>query len=134
MLAIPTIMYWIVVIHLIADFFLQSGSWAAKKYNSFDALLSHVYTYTVVTGLFWIIYQHFNYPYVDYIGIFIYCIINLTIHLLVDFLSSKVMHYYWEKQRFGSNIINWGFFTVLGIDQTIHLFTLIWSYNIFFTQ
>lgn len=122
-----------IAVHLIADFFLQSGSWAQKKYNSFDALLNHVYTYTGVTGLFWVLYQYFTLGSVDWIGIFIYCVVNFVVHLCVDYISSKVMHYYWVNQKFGSNIINWGFFTILGIDQTIHLFTLVWTYNCLFT-
>jgi len=50
-----------------------------------------------------------------------FAILNGALHLVVDFISSKITHMLYEKKE-----IRW-FFVIIGLDQAIHMTILILS-------
>lgn len=102
--------------HLLADFFTQSQSMAANKHNSMGWLGLHCGVYGFVFMVFWsynITGLHF-------------AIWLAGIHFLTDLITSKITYYYWNQKRPRA------FFNTIGVDQFIHIVTIIVSYNWFF--
>lgn len=96
---------WVLFVHLIADFFLQTNWMAQNKSKRFDALYLHILVYWMTFLLFTLS------P--------IYAIVNAAIHLVVDFFTSRINSYlyqYYDR--------HW-FFCGIGVDQFIHSTCLI---------
>lgn len=132
---IPPITQWLVIIHLIADFPMQDASWGAEKWHSPWLLFKHVLTYSLVWFTFLVVYrpEYYSEPYYySFIAVCLFTLITFVTHYATDFMTSRIMHRMYVNQQFGSSIPNWGFFTMLGIDQTIHYLTLFKTYNFIF--
>ena len=112
----------ILTIHWIADFVCQSDWMAINKSKLLIALSFHCFVYYMVfnlclgmTGFFigddiWIKFV-FNFSTFYTIG-------NTIIHFFVDYTTSRINSWLWEKgQR------HW-FFVMIGLDQLIHYFCL----------
>lgn len=93
----------IIWIHFISDFILQNRFLAQNKYNKIHILCLHSSIYTI--------------PFI-FLG-YKYAIVNGLLHLIIDFISSKIAHYFWSKEK------TYYFFATIGIDQAIHLTCLI---------
>ncbi len=96
----------IIWIHFIADFVLQSSRVALNKSKSDKILLLHVSIYSI--------------PFL-YFGI-VYAIINGIAHFITDRITSRITAKLWKKKE-----THW-FFVVIGLDQAIHLSTLLLTY------
>jgi len=114
---------WILFLHWIGDFVLQSGKMAAKKHKDFEVLLDHILMYMLVIGfgsLF--VFDHsiklWGWP----VCSAVFMIINSFAHLVLDFVSSKVTAYLYSKHRIHD------FFTVIGFDQFLHITILYLTY------
>lgn len=107
MIGITTIIF-LFIAHFIGDFFLQSDEMAINKSKSVWWLLLHTLVYSAVLIPFG----------------FSFAIINFILHTIVDFFTSKITSYLWIKEE-----RHW-FFTVIGLDQTIHLICLVTSYSL----
>lgn len=94
----------IVWIHWLGDFFLQSNTMAKNKSHSVKWLSAHIGVYTCCLLLV------FNWR---------YALLNGVIHFVIDLFTSKVTASLWKKE----DVHN--FFVVVGLDQAIHLTTLI---------
>jgi hypothetical protein len=53
-----------------------------------------------------------------------FALFNLVAHFIVDFISSRVVAYFWHKDN------KYASFAFIGLDQAIHLTILLLSYNI----
>ena len=95
----------LILTHFIADFVLQTDEMAKGKSKSNKWLLIHVGAYAA--------------PFL-FFG-FKFALLNGCIHFLVDWYTSRLSSYMWEKGRVHD------FFTVIGADQAIHMFTLVIS-------
>ena len=93
----------IIWLHFIGDFILQSNKMAQNKWNSIKWLGFHCITYSI--------------PFF-YFGIY-FAFITALLHFTVDFITSKMTHYLWEKKE-----LHW-FFVVIGLDQAIHFTCLL---------
>ena len=102
-LTITTLMF-IIWAHLFSDFFLQTDKMAINKSTSNKWLTIHVLVYIIP---FWI----FCGP--------LYAGINFILHFITDYISSRCTSYLWKKDQ-----RHW-FFTVIGIDQALHMTALI---------
>jgi len=104
-----TIVY-IMIVHWIADFVMQTDEMAKGKSSSNKWLLIHTTTYTVVMSVLTL-----N-P--------IYAVVNGALHTVVDYATSRWSSRLWAK----GDVHN--FFVVIGLDQLIHVVTLIATYNL----
>lgn len=95
-------------LHFVADFLAQNDKMALNKSKDVVTLIYH----SVVYGMF-------------FIGMgFQYCVLNMFLHGVVDFISSKVTtKLYKEEKR------HW-FFVTIGFDQAIHITTLLLTYKL----
>ena len=89
----------IIWIHFFADFIAQTDKMAINKSTSIKWLSFHC-----------LVYSFFFLGY----GIKIAILVGIT-HFIVDFITSKITKYLWEKDQ-----RHW-FFTIIGLDQAIHL-------------
>jgi len=94
-------------VHFLSDFILQSDKMALNKNASLKHLGIHCIIYSV--------------PFL-YFG-FIFAIINGFLHFIIDFISSKITKYLWDKKQ------RYWFFAVIGIDQAIHITCIIILFN-----
>ena len=93
---------WIIWIHFIADFMMQTDKMAINKSTSMKWLSIHILIYSIPMLIFgWK-----------------FAIINGLCHLVTDFFTSRATSYLWKKEK-----RHW-FFVVIGFDQAIHMTTL----------
>ena len=104
------ILIYILIIHWVADFVMQSDKMAKGKSSSNRWLLAHTGTYTLVVAALTL------QP--------LYAIVNGVIHTIVDYGTSRLTSKLWEK----GDIHN--FFVVIGLDQLIHMITLVLTYEV----
>lgn len=127
MTQILTLISFLFLFHFISDFVLQPDKIAKTKSKKISSLLIHIAIYgssffvmSLVTSLFF--KGVLNLPIVTLV---VYCLVNSWLHLMVDFVTSKVTSYLWKEGRVHD------FFVVIGIDQLLHNLCLIWTLVIF---
>lgn len=118
------IITYLLTAHYFSDFIFQSRKMGENKSTSLKWLTIHVLVYClsffVLMGI----------PYFDdsetikmllgWIGI------NGVLHWITDFVTSKMTRYlYKEKEMYG-------FWSVIGLDQLIHMLTLLWTFKLYF--
>lgn len=98
------ILIWL---HFIADFILQTG-WMANNKSKLGtgALETHVLIYTI--PFLWFGWQ--------------FALLNAALHYITDYLTSRETKRLWAE----GNVR--GFFQVIGLDQAIHMTTLVVTY------
>jgi hypothetical protein len=104
-------------IHFIADFLCQSRKMANNKSKSVKWLSIHVFVYSLVTTIFWMV---FTLNFYTLISIFF---VTFLTHWCTDYCTSKLTTYFYGKNDL------FAFFSVIGFDQFIHSTTLILTYN-----
>lgn len=102
---------FLLTIHWIADFILQTDEMAKNKSSSNYYLGIHILYYTI--------------PFLIIFGIK-FALVNGIAHFLTDYVTSRITSKLYAK----GDVHN--FFVVIGFDQLIHSTTLILSYIYFF--
>lgn len=118
--------------HWVADFVLQPQWIGKNKWKDIRILLLHVFIY----GVFFIAWLCLPIIFMQEsinLDNFLFSMIGFTLmsavlHGLVDFTTSKITHYLWEKQNV------WAFFIAIGFDQFLHFAFLMWAMNIFLNK
>jgi hypothetical protein len=115
---------YIIISHLISDFFLQTRWMANHKSYKPLALGLHIVVYTAAMFLcfVWAMYQGFLS--FEYEQIIFWCCLNGFIHGVVDSVTSKITSWAAEEKRWGL------FFNVVGIDQALHYLVLFYTGNV----
>lgn len=112
---ISTIIY-ILIIHFLADFGLQTGDQAVNKYKSNLYLFYHVGMYSLV----WLFAMY------GYTGLLLpsilFAAITFVCHFATDYVTSKISHKFFEEKDFHN-----GFVTV-GFDQVLHYCQLLFTF------
>jgi hypothetical protein len=104
--------YAIILSHWYADFVLQSNWMAQNKSKSYKALSLHILSYTTALALAMFLLT-WNY------NSFLYALINGAVHFVVDAITSRITSKLYAK----GDVYN--FFVVIGLDQAIHMSTLV---------
>ena len=107
------ILFW----HWLADFVLQSDKDAKGKSTSNKSLLSH----TLVYSMAWLPILSLN-----VIGALWFVLITFICHTAQDYITSREVKKYFDKQNFHNG------FVVIGIDQFLHYVQLILCYYFLF--
>ena len=112
---------FILFVHWVADFIIQTEEQATTKSKSNIALTDHVATYTAVLALsiapVLALKHPLGFPYLAFV------LLNGAIHWCVDWRTSR-----WTSKLFGDKDFHNGF-VVVGADQLIHTSTLILTAN-----
>ena len=97
----------ILAIHWIGDFVLQTDWQAKNKSKNNQALIAHVSGYTIVLLVYGLIFLPVEIAYP-------WALTNGVIHFAVDYVTSRVNTYLWNKGKIHE------FFVSVGFDQLIH--------------
>ena len=110
-------MLWLLIIHFIADFVLQSDWMAQNKSKSNAALGAHVLVYTgaILFGSLPLVFilGHDGGP---LLGLWV--VLNGAAHFATDYITSRINARLWAAKE-----VHY-FFVSVGADQLIHYFTL----------
>jgi hypothetical protein len=110
-------MLWLLVVHFVADFVLQSDWMAQNKSKRNDALALHVTIYTACLMFgsipLLIITGHDGGPVLG-----LWLLFNGAAHFATDYITSRINSRLWAAKRVHA------FFVGVGADQLIHGLTL----------
>ena len=104
------VIFIIIFLHFISDFVLQAKKMSLNKWKSKKWLGIHSIVYSILFLYFGILFS----------------LITGILHFSVDFITSKITHYLWEKKKV------YLFFVVIGLDQAIHFCLLLLTYKYIF--
>jgi hypothetical protein len=118
---------FLAIIHYIGDFVCQTRYMANNKSKHVKVLISHVLTYTACVAIsymwIWKIVDVLNCEvYHSYIPGLFFIFVNMSLHFITDFCTSKLTSYYYERGK------ERPFFLVIGLDQLIHIVTFYITY------
>ena len=117
----------IIVIHFIADFIFQDEKWAVGKSKSFKLLLAHTLTYSYIWFCASVIFiSSDDLP----PSFYWFAPITFVFHTLTDYYTSKITSRLYAQGKFGSEVPNLGFFTMIGFDQVLHYAQLFLTYHL----
>ena len=103
---------WILFLHWVFDFLMQSDEMALNKSKSLKWLCHHTATYSLVAIPMGVA---LNIPILQFISLYCYL---FTTHTLIDGATSRITSYLWKKEE-----RHW-FFVVVGLDQVLHYATI----------
>lgn len=109
---------FILFIHFVADFYVQTRQQAVNKSKSLSALSRHVGTYTFCLALMALPYGVWG---------LVWALTNGLAHFVVDFFTSRQTAKYWNSGSPGKAFWVW-----LGFDQWLHAACLIALWQLFF--
>lgn len=112
---------FILFIHWIADFLFQTYNMATNKSKSSYWLLLHVLTYSATWFFVGILFF-------DIVSVLCFVGATFVFHFITDYITSRWTSYLYTNNRFYGFP---AFFSVIGLDQSIHYFQLILCYKIF---
>lgn len=111
-----SIFIYILIVHFLADFALQTQEQSNLKSTDENQLAFHVSTYSIV----WLFasYIILN-SWFSSIG---FAIVTWIIHYSTDYASSRLQKPYWDKKDYHNA------FVLVGADQVFHYVQLIYTY------
>lgn len=118
---------FILFFHWVFDFVFQAESWAVNKSKSRIALLKHVSLYS----LLWIPVALLILEFPVALALF-FAGVTFILHYLTDFITSLIVADKFKKGNTGSNIPNFGAFSLIGFDQFLHYVGLFLVYSLCF--
>lgn len=105
---------YIVIVHWVADFILQSNEMAQNKSTSNVWLTKHVIVYTMVTNVLWLpIVFLLKLKVINFEYFLSMCLIFI-LHWITDYFTSRINSKYWRLKDTHS------FFISIGFDQLLH--------------
>lgn len=112
--------------HWIADFVFQLDRMARNKSKCNEALMSHIRWYTFILFIGALLLFKF-----DIVSAVVWSLVNGIVHFYVDYCTSRMTSKLHAAGKMGSDKFpNLGFFAIIGLDQAIHMSTLITTWLI----
>ena len=112
MISFSTLVF-ILLIHFLADFGLQTHEQATKKSTSLKWLTYHVGVYSIM----WLLASWFLFDSLYLASVF--ALITFVCHWVTDLLTSRIGKPFWDEQDFHNG------FVVVGFDQVLHYVQLV---------
>jgi len=113
-----TISVWALIallaVHTFADFYIQTNAMAKNKSSSNFWLWLHVTAYSLFFWPFGIV--------LGFWGVVLFVMVNFVAHFATDYVTSRMTSKYWKAER------RHAFFVTIGVDQAIHITTLVVTY------
>lgn len=117
----------ILIVHWIADFWLQTDKQAKGKSKNWRDLLSHTGNYSLVWFLIVLLFGIFNKnqttEYYVYSTI-LFVLITFICHTITDYFTSRLNSKLWQKGE-----VHY-FFVAIGGDQILHYIQLFLTYQL----
>ena len=115
----------VICFHFICDFIFQFRDHAEKKSNNIKALLSHTAIYTMQVGgltclLLLLVGDRNSFNYFTEFHILLF-----ATHTATDFITSKVTAHAYKNNKIKL------FWSIIGIDQMLHMLQIIYLYETF---
>jgi fatty acid desaturase len=111
MISFSTFLF-VLLIHFLADFGLQTHEQATNKSSSIKSLSYHVGVYSLI----WLVAAWF---YFDFFALaLLFSTITFVFHFATDYVTSRVGKPYWAKQDLHNG------FVIVGFDQVLHYIQL----------
>lgn len=112
---------YILLIHFLADFGLQTHEQATQKGGSNKWLFYHVGVYSLI---WWVA----SYIILDNsLSSFLFASITFFAHFITDYITSRIGKPFWKGGDFHNG------FVVVGFDQILHYLQLIATFNLLLT-
>ena len=118
MIDIVWVYLYIILVHWIGDFVLQTNAMAQNKSISNGWLTKHVIVYSMVTNILWlpiIFVMQLKLNSFDY---FFAMLLIFSLHWVTDYITSRLNSKYWRLKKIHE------FFVSVGFDQVLHYFQL----------
>lgn len=120
-----TEIFTILIVHYIADFWLQTDKQAKGKSKNWRDLVSHTFTYSMLWYIIGAFLQAFNSgAFFPHWSVTIFVLITFIAHTITDYFTSRLNSYLWKKQ-----LTHW-FFISVGGDQILHYLQLFFTYQL----
>lgn len=119
-----TTFFIIIIVHFTADFIFQAEQWAVNKSKNNLALFKHVRMYALLWLIPSCLMLGIERPnetatlYVTYSLVF--TAVTFVAHFITDYFTSRIVSKKFANNQYGSDIPNFGAFTVIGFDQVLH--------------
>lgn len=114
-------LFIIIWTHWIADFVFQIDQMARNKSKCNKALMWHIRWYSAILFVGALFLFKF-----DIVSAFLFALVNGIVHFYVDYFTSRKSSKLHAEGKLGSDKFpNFGFFAVIGLDQAIHMSTLV---------
>ena len=108
---------FILLIHFLADFGLQTHEQATLKSSSFKWLFYHVGVYSLI----WFFCSFIVFG--DFLLCFYFALITFCAHYLTDFATSRIGKLFWDKKDLHNG------FVIVGFDQILHYLQLYYTFK-----
>lgn len=116
---ISTVMF-ILLIHFLADFALQTHQQATLKGIQNKFLFFHVAVYSMVWWLALLSYGHTG------LDVIYFVFLTFIFHFATDYLTSRIGKPFWESKDLHNG------FVVVGFDQILHYLQLFYTWKMLF--
>ena len=119
------VIYFILILHWLADFVFQTDYQAKNKHKSFKALLAHTAIYALILYVPMQILQEVGYFGAQYwYTSLLFALIQFVTHTAIDAITSRINSILWNNKQVHD------FFVSIGFDQFLHLSILFGSFNL----
>ena len=119
------VIYFILIIHWLADFVFQTNWQQKNKHKNFKALLAHTAVYSLILYVPMQILQEVGYFGAQYwYASLLFALIQFVTHTAIDAIASRINTILWNNKQVHE------FFVSIGFDQFLHLCILFGSFNL----
>lgn len=110
---------YILLIHFLADFGLQTHDQAVNKSSSYKWLMYHTFVYSLI----WFLASYIVLS--DIQNAFYFAFITLITHSITDYITSRIGKPFWDRKDMHNG------FVVVGFDQILHYIQLYLTFKLF---